>query len=285
MCVKRVFTTTIYLFAVSALCNAEAQVTSAASHNAPDTVTLSTQTDGDYVVSRMLVKGSAVQSASYDVMYPISKSVLVPAMNGNAAEIKEIANFVKELPTDTLRRVASVTLCGYASPDGGQVFNKRLAAARANDFAAYLRKNNSIPDGASFAVKSHALTWLDSRDAIAKSSVPERDKVLAIIDSDASESQKEAQLRRLPVSWRYLRESVLPTLRRADMEIEYHQNEVITVRRMLTPPPAVQSAKTVAKSDTSKKGCCPCGENCPCEEIVIEEHITGIMVEMAGNPE
>lgn len=285
MCVKRVFTTTIYLFAVSALCNAEAQVTSAASHNAPDTVTLSTQTDGDYVVSRMLVKGGAAQSVSYDVMYPISKSVLVPAMNGNAAEIKEIADFVKELPTDTLRRVASVTLCGYASPDGGQMFNKRLAAARANDFAEYLRKNNSIPDGVSFVVMSHALTWLDSRDAIAKSSVPERDKVLAIIDSDASESQKEAQLRRMPASWRYLRESVLPTLRRADMEIEYQQSEVITVRRMVTPPPAVQRSQTVATSDTNKKGCCPCGENCPCEEIVIEEHITGIMVEMAGNPE
>lgn len=282
---KRVFTTTILLVAVCVVFNAEAQVTSATSHNTTDTVTLSTKTDGDYVVSQMLVKGLPQQSASYDVKYPISKSVFTPQMNGNAGEIKQISDFVADLPKDTLRRVTAVIVCGYASPDGNSAFNKRLAVARADDFAAYLRKNHSLPTGVSLAVTSHAMTWLDAREAIAQSNVPERDKVLSVIDSDWSDAQKEAHLRRLPASWRYLRESVLPALRRADVAIDYHQNEIITVRRMVTPPPTVAATSNVAMADKNHKGCCPCGANCPCEEIVIEEHITGIMVEMAGNPE
>ncbi len=285
MCVKRVFTTIITLVAIGVVSNVAAEGMIVASESDADTILLSKQVDGDYVVNRMLVKGNAVQSAIYDVRYPISKSVFSTTTSGNAAQIDQMSDFVTDLPQDTLFRVESAVVKGYASPDGNRTFNKSLATARAERFARYISSHSPLPKGITIRQESQALTWSESREAIVNSNVPERDKVLQIIDSDATEHQKEMRLKQLPAVWNYLKANVLPALRRADLKLDYCRDEIVTMRRLV--PQQRQPAQTTVASNRDEDICnmCPCGMRCCCDEIIVEEHITGIMVEMAGNPE
>lgn len=256
----------------------------AAAQNAGDTVVLSAYRDGDYNVRRVLVHGDAPQTARYDVKYAIGKSVLSVAVNGNAAELGDIAEFIDRLPSDTLVRVKSVAVTGYASPDGPVALNKSLAAARAKDFAAYLDKNYSLSKTHRVTTSSEPLGWSACRPAVVSSAVPRKQEVLAVLDAGISDAEKERRLKRMPDAWNYLKSNILPPMRRVDVEVAYERDELLTLRTFVRPEPEV----IVAEETSSCAGsCAPCGcpSPCGCCGPEVEEQITGIIVEMAGNGE
>lgn len=288
MCVKRIFATSIFCLALFAVSTTSAQSRGHYSASqSGDTVLLSKYADGDYTVSRVLVRSDTPATAQYDVRYAINNSVMSASTANNASELNDMADFVGELPADTLLRVQTVVITGYASPDGPQALNRNLAAARARNFAAYLDKNYKLSSNYKVVVNSEPLDWTACRDAVAASSVPSRSEVLAIIDGNLPHSEKEARLKRLPGVWDYLAANILPPMRRADVTMTYGRDRLLTLRtldRKCDPAPARLVSNTEPCPPATDSSPCGCQSPCRCG-CVVEDEVTGIIIEMVGNPE
>ena len=249
-----------------AAAGATAQTRSAVAAPAADTVLLSETTDGDYIVRRFIVKSCG--DADYSIRYQINLATLNAALNGNSKELDELNGFVGNLMKDTLKQVRSVTITGYASPDGPLAFNKSLAARRANDFKAYVDKKYDFSKKYRVTVNSVAEDWEACRALVAQSSIADRQSVLKIIDGGQSHGQKELALKKMPAAWNYLKKDVLPKLRRVELTIDYGAGNVVEQRTMIPrPEPAPQP------------------QPAPEPYVVIDDQVNGIIVEMPNEHE
>lgn len=228
---------------------------------------LSEQIDGDYIVRRFLLKRQG--DAEYSVRYLINLATLNATLNGNPKELGELNSFVQELMQDSLIRVSKVKITGYASPDGPVSFNETLARNRARNFRNFVDRKYGFSKKYDVEVSSVAEDWEMCRELVAQSSVPDKQAVLAIFDTSRSPEQKEVELKKIPAAWDYMARNILPPLRRVELVIDYNRDEVV-VERMLIPCPT-PAPEPAPEPDR----CCN-----PCNCIVIDEAITGLIVEM-----
>lgn len=252
-----------------------------ASRQQADTVVISQQADGPYTVSRILVRGNSPQTSQYDVHYAISRSDIERDIENNAEQLNEIEGYVDPRTGDTLRYVKCIKVHGYASPDGPAVMNNTLAAARARKFAAYLDRLCGASKYYDVTVDSKVLPWTSCRAAVASSSMPDRSAVLAIIDGNMTDAEKQVRLKRMPEAWTYLAKNVLPPLRRVDVELDYDRDRLMTVRELADPAPEI----VVVEID-EYTACPPDGNGyCPCCNNPCDEEYDGLMIEYFGCPD
>ena len=249
-----------------AAAGATAQTKSAVPAPAADTVLLSETADGDYMVRRFLVKSR--NDTDYSVRYRINLATLNAALSGNSKELDELNAFVGDLTKDTLKQVSAVTITGYSSPDGPVKFNEALAARRANDFKAYLDRKYDFSKKYKVTVNSVAEDWEMCRTLVAQSSMPDKQAVLGILDGRQSPDQKELALKKMTAAWDYMKENILPPLRRVELTIDYKVNSIVEQRTLIPKPkPAPQPAQ-------------------PAEPyVVVVEQVSGIIVEMPNEHE
>ncbi len=242
---------------------------------AADTVVLSESSDGDYLVRRAIVERKA--DSDYSVRYLINLSTLDAALNGNTRELAELNSFVAAMMDDSLVKVRSVVITGYASPDGPEALNEQLARSRANDFRRYVDRKYDFSRKFNVRTASVAEDWSMCRQLVAQSSMPDRQAVLDIIDGPRSSAAKEAALKEMPAAWDYMVRHILPPVRRVDMTIYYDEGSLVEQRtRIAKPEPAPAPTPTPAPAPKAEP--CPPAEPCGC--VAIDESITGIIVEM-----
>lgn len=103
-----------------------------------DTVLLSADVDGTYLVRKYLVKQHADRNSDYAVRYQVDVAQLSSTLAGNARQLDDLQAFIDKVSQDKSLRVTGVTITGYASPDGPYAPNERLAHKRATDFRNYV---------------------------------------------------------------------------------------------------------------------------------------------------
>lgn len=230
---------------------------SAAPAPGADSVLLSETTEGDYIVRRYLVRSSG--DADFTMHYRISLATLDTSLGGNPKQLGDLNAFLSGLVGDTLRKVQSVTITGYSSPDGPVQLNEKLAAQRAQDFKAYADSKYGLSKRYTVRVNSVAEDWKMCRTLVAQSQIPDRTAVLQIIDGMQTPEQKELALEKLPATWNYMKANILPPLRRVEVMIVYADGNIVE-QRTLKPKPAPAPA--------------------PESYEVVDETITGVIVEM-----
>lgn len=255
-----------------------------ASRQQADTVVISQQADGPYTVRRILVRGNSPQKSQYDVHYAINRSDIERDIDNNAEQLNEIAGYIDPRTGDTLCYVECIKVHGYASPDGSDGMNRTLAAARARKFAAYLNRLCGASKSYDVTVDSKVLPWSSCRAAVASSSMPDRTAVLAIIDGNMTDAEKQVRLKRMPEAWTYLAKNVLPPLRRVDVELDYDRDRIVTVRELTNPKPEI-----VVVEMTEQHPECPpaqsCGDCCSDTSCCCDEEYDGLMIEYFGCPD
>lgn len=234
-----------------------AQMKSAAPAPGADSVLLSETTEGDYIVRRYLVRSSG--DADFTMHYRISLATLDTSLGGNPKQLGDLNAFLSGLVGDTLRKVQSVTITGYSSPDGPVQLNEKLAAQRAQDFKAYADSKFGLSKRYTVRVNSVAEDWKMCRTLVAQSQIPDRTAVLQIIDGTQTPEQKELALEKLPAAWNYMKANILPPLRRVEVMIAYADGNIVE-QRTLKPKPAPAPAPETYE--------------------VVDETITGVIVEM-----
>ena len=216
---------------------------------------------GCHLKTAILVRSSG--DADFTMHYRISLATLDTSLGGNPKQLGDLNAFLSGLVGDTLRKVQSVTITGYSSPDGPVQLNEKLAAQRAQDFKAYADSKYGLSKRYTVRVNSVAEDWKMCRTLVAQSQIPDRTAVLQVIDGAQTPEQKELALEKLPAAWNYMKANILPPLRRVEVMIVYADGNIVE-QRTLKPKPAPAPAPAPA----------------PESYEVVDETITGVIVEM-----
>lgn len=230
-----------------------------------DTVVLSQTTEGDYFVRRLLVLRD--DDTDYSVRYRINEAQLSSLFDGNSRELEALDAFVDGMKRDSLLRVRSLVVTGYASPDGPEAFNETLARNRARDFGSYLERRYGFSSDYDVRTEWVAEDWRDVRAPVAEASIPDRQAVLDILEGSLSRQAKEQRLKAMPAAWEYLKTRILPQQRRVELVVDYIEGNIVEERTLVAPP-------TVTIIE-------PCPE--PVREAIdayFDDRITGILVEL-----
>lgn len=242
-----------------------------------DTVMLWSGVEGDYAVERYMVRRDSGQNADCVVHYLINSSSMSPSFDGNASELAELESLLGSFAKDTMVNVKSITVTGYASPDGRQVSNAALAKRRADDMMRYLDGKYALSTKYDVTVSSAVAPWSDCLRGLRSAGVQNYDSAAAAIGDGKTMAQTEARLRRMTGVWSTLRSTVLPSLRRVEVVIVYGRNTTGERRTLINKP-----AQPCPPVDM-----CPCGCGRPsgecCDMVVVEDTVNGIIVEMDSN--
>ena len=227
---------------------------------------LSETTDGDYLVRRYMIHNSG--DSGYTVRYQINLAKLAPALDNNTHQLDRLGSFVDQLMRDTLMHIKAVTVTGYSSPDGPVAFNEALANKRARDFKQYLDRQYNFSSHYDVALRAVAEDWEMCRALVVQSDIPNKQSVLDVIDSSRAIEAKEQALKQLPASWNYMKQHILPPLRRVELSIDYGGGDIVEVRTRIPRPEPVA---IVVEEQTMP--CCDC-----C--CVVDEAVSGMLVEL-----
>lgn len=239
-----------------------------------DSVLLSDDADGDYRVRRYLVKEQ--DDADYSIRYRISSAQLNTSFEGNQSQLSGLGELVDGLLADTLTQVERVSITGYASPDGPLALNRNLARRRMQDFRNYVDRRYGFSRKYDVQSGSAVVSWADIRNEIAASAVPDRPRVLEILDSNLPDADKQAALKRMPAVWNYLAANILPPLRRVEVQIDYGQG-VVVEQRTRCPRPVPEEIIVV------EPACPPPAPQDPCCEELCRSSRLGVIVAMPDN--
>ncbi len=234
-----------------------------------DSVFVSENTEGDYLVRKYEVRNDA--DTGYELFYPISNSTLNASFDDNARSMESLGAFLASFEGDSPLTMRRITITGYASPDGPVALNRRLAEGRAKSLRNYVDKKFDLSKKYTVHIDAVPLDWNAAREAVAASSVPEREAVLRIIDRRDAVTAKSAELKAMPEVWNYLAANILPSLRYADITFEYTDRRLVE-QRTLIPRPEPE----IVVIDEE-----PCD---PCCCVDTEAAISGLIVEMPDVP-
>ena len=236
----------------------------AQSNQAPTNGVLVSQTrSGDVITTRYKIPHNDGRNAEFDLHYTINKCNIVPAYSNNNQQISDLKDFMEQSKDSTMH-ISAIHIVGYASPDGNATQNDTLASKRAQSLYHYAV--NTYHPAQKIDTSHKTFRWSDCVAEVEKSNIPQKTMVLAVLNStNHTESQKEAALRKMPESWRYLATNILPKMRYADIEFDYGVDEFVTRTSIV---PKTEPAKPVQTSQPTTQQ----------PEVVVVDEEMGIIV-------
>ena len=229
------------------LCGASITAVSAFAHGlATDSVLISKHQQGDKIVEKYLLPNAESDRADFEILFPINVSALQQSFADNTDSVAALYRFM-ERAADTTMHIRSVMVVGYASPDGLESKNVALAQSRAAATTAYLKQQCNKVDVQHSSV---ALKWSDCVDKVKSSSLTNKEAILAILNSTShTELQKQAELEKLTEAWKYFKNTLLPSMRKSDINIDYAVDKYVEKVVTVAPKPAPQPAPAPQPSE------------------------------------
>ena len=107
-----------------------------------------------------------------------------------------IMRILGDVQADSLIRISRIQIVGFASFDGRQSYNERLAGSRAKTIKEYMQSVYPIPDSV-FTVCNGGESWAELRYQLAKVDFEGKDEVLEIIDTEPDPDKREVLIKKL----------------------------------------------------------------------------------------
>ncbi|MCH5318673.1 MAG: DUF3868 domain-containing protein [Paramuribaculum sp.] len=155
------------------------------------------------------------------VDFPVNLTTIYPDYRRNSTELAKIIATIDSVRNDKDITVKSLSIKGFASPEGPYDNNIRLAKGRTEALKNYVQQLYMFPYG--FIQTSYEPEdWEGLREYVVNSTMPSKMGILAIIDSYLAPDPKNAKLEKdYPQEYKFLLETVYPGLRHSDYRIEY----------------------------------------------------------------
>ncbi|MDR0872924.1 MAG: hypothetical protein LBN27_05570 [Prevotellaceae bacterium] len=143
------------------------------------------------------------------------------------SEKKNLTNFLKKLAatTDSTANQAlkGVEVQAYASPDGAEDLNSKLAGSREKATVDYLKaelkKQKLSALGNSVSSKFTAEDWDGFKTLVEKSNIQEKQTILSILQNTADPEKREQEIKKLSSVFDQLATDILPQLRRSKLKL------------------------------------------------------------------
>ena len=130
-----------------------------------------------------------------------------------------------EAMRDSTLRITRIQIVGFASFDGRQAYNERLAGSRANTIKEYIQSIYALPDS-TFAVCNGGESWAELRYQLNNVDFDGREGVLRIIDEEPNWDKRETMIKnyRNGGTYRYMRDHLKKILRNLGCITIYYEN-------------------------------------------------------------
>lgn len=153
--------------------------------------------------------------------FPVNKTTIYPDYRRNPQELGKIRATIDTVRHDPDATIASISIKGFASPEGTWASNTRLAKGRTEALKRYVIDRYDFRDTL-FATAYEPENWEGLRAYVQQTGLKDKQEILDIIDSDLQPDPKEARLKREhPEAYRMLLEECYPGLRRSDYVVTY----------------------------------------------------------------
>src|SRR5690554_5484380 len=175
-----------------------------------------------YIVPEVEVKTlSDRHTATFN--FVVDRWELLRDYKDNASKFNEVDRIVSDIRNNPDFEITEFAIDGYASPEASVPHNKMLAQNRANSFADYLVSKFGVERNR-FTVTGHGEDWDGLRQAVAASSLGDRQAILDIIDNVPNPDARDAELMKLSngETYRTLLNNYYPPLRRTEYVVAYN---------------------------------------------------------------
>lgn len=168
------------------------------------------------------------REGSLIVYYELDSRTIDRNYRDNAASLARIREAVRTIEESEDSQVARVVIAGFASPEGLQSYNERLAWDRALRIKEWLLEQTGLTEE-KVRVYNGAEDWRGLRKLVEESDLADKNQVLEIIDRAPQTDDANgrlAQLKRINngETYRYLFERLFPELRNAAYIKVYFEN-------------------------------------------------------------
>lgn len=176
-------------------------------------------------------KTRSVDNRAY-IDFPVNKTVIYPDYRGNVVELAKIRNNIDSVRNDKDITITSLSIKGFASPEGTYANNERLAKGRTEALKDYVESLYHF--GTGFIRTSYdPEDWDGLREYVVTSALPGKTGILEIIDSNLAPDVKDARIKKnFPGDYAYLLREVYPALRHSDYTINFTIREFTDVNEI-----------------------------------------------------
>ncbi len=150
-----------------------------------------------------------------DIKYLINKAELRKE-ELTKAEIAKLNEYNKEAAKDPRKKLKSIEVSSYASPDGTLDFNTKLAEKRQNVSAKFLTKELKKSEvEAEFKTKFTPEDWDGFKELMSKSNIQDKELILRVLSMYTDPEVREREIKNLSGAFVSVAEQILPQLRRS----------------------------------------------------------------------
>lgn len=155
------------------------------------------------------------------VDYPVSETDIYPDYHNNTVELAKIRSTIDSVKFDQDVSVTSIFIKGFASPESPYDNNTRLAKGRTQSIKDYVLNMYSF-DNQVINTNYEPENWEGLREYLVSSSLPYKNQILKLIDSDIEPDRKEWLIKsQYQSDYKFLLENCYPYLRRTYYRIDY----------------------------------------------------------------
>ena len=195
-----------------------------------------------------VVKNRELSGRAY-IDFPVNRTEIYPDYRRNSIELAKITGTIDSVRNDSDITVTSITIKGFASPEGKYDNNIRLARGRTETLKQYVQRLYHFAPGF-IATDYEPEDWAGLREYVVNSTLPHRAELLAIIDDPTLDPDpKDWRMKlRYPEDYQYLLSTVYPGLRHSDYRIEYTIrtfSDPVEIRELLRTQPQKLSLNEV----------------------------------------
>ena len=150
-----------------------------------------------------------------DIKFLIQQSTLRNSELKSQA-LKDLTAAIKDADTTANKAINKLEVAGYASPDGEQGLNEKLADARQTKSQKYLAKQLK-KEKVEATIESNvtAEDWEGFQKAMEASNIQDKELVLRVLSMYTDPEEREAQIKNLSAVFKTIADEVLPALRRS----------------------------------------------------------------------
>ena len=223
-----------------------------ASAQQPERKLVDTWRDGDYVVERYIVTDNKPHKAEYVIHFAINSSMPNDNIADNTAEFGKLDALFNDMKGNNLMHLKSIVVTGYASPDGTIKQNEVLAKERAEQIASMIMKRYNLSNS-NIAIESNVEKWSATTTAIETSSLNNRSDIVRLVNTNEAPMAIDYRLKHESEAWNYLKEDVLPDMRRAVVSITYSEDQTMDSRQYNPVPREVIVVEEITEVDKHDK--------------------------------
>ena len=155
------------------------------------------------------------QMQEADILFLIQQANLRSSETGSQ-KMKDLQEAIKEANANERKAIHSLEVAGYASPDGAQALNEKLAKSRqdvAQKFLAKDLKKNKIDQNIESNITAE--DWEGFKAALENSNIQDKELVLRVLSMYSDPEERETQIKNIAAAYKNIADEILPALRRS----------------------------------------------------------------------